>query len=167
MCCLFHGATNKRKYFLLCMVWKCAPQKIVWYSVSLVRIDLNQTSIVRLACDGCGGQNKNFTVVRMLGKWFYTKASEGVKKIIINFLIVGHSFISPDRGFGVIEKKMRMKEMIIACIIIYYSGSEESSECFNHKQARAWLCSLWFEKCNKTYVEIAWRLIFCILNVSE
>nr|CAI5831169.1 unnamed protein product [Callosobruchus analis] len=52
---------------------------------------------VRLCCDGCGAQNKNSVVVSTLNYWLQFEAPSQIKKIELVFLVVGHSYIPPDR----------------------------------------------------------------------
>ncbi|CAH1100391.1 unnamed protein product [Psylliodes chrysocephalus] len=67
-------------------------------------------STLRLIVDGCGGQNKNTTLITMLMKWFFS-INKHIESVEIIFPIVGHSFIPPDRVFAQIEKKK--KEAIV------------------------------------------------------
>lgn len=71
------------------------------------------TEVVRLFADGCGGQNKNVTMMAMLSSWLLRDAPQTVKAIEMVFPIVGHSFMPPDRVFGVIEKHLKKKATII------------------------------------------------------
>lgn len=68
---------------------------------------------VRCFCDGCGGQNKNTTMVSMLGFWLLNIAPSHVEEVEIIFPIVGHSFLPSDRVFGRIEKDIRKKGTIV------------------------------------------------------
>lgn len=79
----------------------------------LSNIELGQVKVVRLFSDGCGGQNKNSTIIGMLAKWLHSVAPKTVEQIVLSFPIVGHSFLPPDRVFGVIEKKIRAKGIIV------------------------------------------------------
>ncbi|XP_068084852.1 uncharacterized protein [Anabrus simplex] len=67
---------------------------------------------VRLVCDGCGGQNKNSIVLAMACHWLSKLAPKNVRTVELYFPITGHSFLPPDRVFGVIEKSIRKKEVI-------------------------------------------------------
>ncbi|CAH2088921.1 unnamed protein product [Euphydryas editha] len=67
---------------------------------------------IKLFADGCGGQNKNTTMIGMCSKFLFTYAPRSLKKIEIIFPIVGHSFLPPDRVFAKIEKTLRKKEII-------------------------------------------------------
>nr|CAH7761221.1 unnamed protein product [Callosobruchus chinensis] len=68
---------------------------------------------VRLFADGCGGQNKNGTMMAMLSSWLLNDAPKTLNSIEIVFPIVGHSFMPPDRVFGLVEKSLKKKSMII------------------------------------------------------
>lgn len=73
----------------------------------LINSDLEHVTVVKLFSDGCGGQNKNTTVVGMIGRWLLKDAPKNVKKVVLYFPVVGHSFIPPDRVFGVLERKFQ------------------------------------------------------------
>lgn len=62
-------------------------------------------------CDGCGGQNKNTTLISMCCNWFSKQRQ--ITQIEIVFPVRGHSFIPPDRVFGQIERNCRKKEIIL------------------------------------------------------
>lgn len=71
------------------------------------------TDKVKIFCDGCGGQNKNFTMIGMLGFWILKMAPNHIKEIEVIFPMVGHSFLPSDRVFGRIEKDIRKKYTIV------------------------------------------------------
>lgn len=71
-----------------------------------------EVKVLRVVADGCSGQNKNTGMISMLGKWLTTEAPRNLKKIEINFPVVGHSFIPPDRIFAQIEKALKKREKI-------------------------------------------------------
>lgn len=62
---------------------------------------------IRLMCDGCGGQNKNTTLISMCCYWFSRQYK--IKKIEVVFPVRGHSFMPPDRVFGHIEKDIKKR----------------------------------------------------------
>lgn len=62
--------------------------------------------------DGCGGQNKNTTMVGMLCSWFETNAPLNISSVELIFPMVGHSFLPSDRVFARIEKDIRKHEVI-------------------------------------------------------
>ncbi|XP_060801330.1 uncharacterized protein LOC106139404 isoform X1 [Amyelois transitella] len=67
---------------------------------------------LKLFADGCGGQNKNTTLVGMCTKWLSSHAPPQVKQIEIVFPMVGHSFLPPDRIFAKIEKETKKQSII-------------------------------------------------------
>ncbi|XP_046673782.1 uncharacterized protein LOC124362930 [Homalodisca vitripennis] len=67
---------------------------------------------IRLFADGAGGQNKNTILITALLNWLLTKAPQHIKTIVIHYPVPGHSYIPPDRVFGVIERKVRKVESI-------------------------------------------------------
>lgn len=76
--------------------------------------ELNGVTIVKLFSDGCGGQNKNTAMVGMISYWLLTEAPKCVKKVLLYFPIVGHSFIPPDRVFGILERDFKSVSEIIS-----------------------------------------------------
>lgn len=63
--------------------------------------------------DGCGSQNKNSVMISMRTFWLINNAPRTVKSIQIIFPIPGHSFMPADRLFGLIEKDVKNKVVII------------------------------------------------------
>ncbi|CAG9793983.1 unnamed protein product [Diatraea saccharalis] len=66
---------------------------------------------IRLIADGCGGQNKNCIVLGACCKWLLENSS--IHTIELVFPVTGHSFMPADRIFGVIERKLKTKEVIL------------------------------------------------------
>lgn len=62
--------------------------------------------------DGCGAQNKNSIMISMCAKWL-TQAPLHIKTVELVFPISGHSFIPPDRVFGLVEKEIKRIETIL------------------------------------------------------
>ncbi|KAF6210186.1 hypothetical protein GE061_013288 [Apolygus lucorum] len=79
----------------------------------LTNTDFTGTTVLRCVADGCGGQNKNTTMMFMLQYWFAKHAPNNLKKIEAVFPIPGHSFIPPDRVFAQIEKKLKKIETLV------------------------------------------------------
>ena len=62
-----------------------------------------------LFCDGCRGQNHNNAMVRFL----FTLVFRGdFEKITLHLPVRGHSFLSCDRHFGVIQRMKRKKDTV-------------------------------------------------------
>lgn len=66
-----------------------------------------EVEVVRLVVDGCGGQNKNSKIVGMAQYWLQCCSPPNIKRLETVLPVVGHSFLSPDRVFGQIEKKVK------------------------------------------------------------
>jgi len=64
---------------------------------------------IRLVCDSCGGQNKNYAMLSMIS----TIANKYKIHIEWIFPIVGHSYMPPDRAFGRVEKLLRKEENLL------------------------------------------------------
>lgn len=80
---------------------------------TLNKIEIPKTvSEVRLMSDGCAGQNKNSTMIGMCAKWLL-EAPAHINNVQLVFPVTGHSFIPPDRVFGIIEKTIKKKDTII------------------------------------------------------
>lgn len=72
---------------------------------------LETIDVVHLYADGCGGQNKNVIKMTMISLWLQTKAPDHIKSICLIFPMVGHSFIPPDRVFGMVERRVKKKHL--------------------------------------------------------
>ncbi|XP_050294906.1 uncharacterized protein LOC126735055 [Anthonomus grandis grandis] len=79
----------------------------------LQNTDFHYKKVIGLVAYGCGGQNKNITVITACSFWFQQKAPQNIETIELVFPITGHSFIPPDRVFGNIEKKIKTFENIV------------------------------------------------------
>lgn len=74
----------------------------------LLTLDIQEKiKVIRLASDGCGGQNKNTTVMGALCVWFLNYAPQTLETLEFIFPIVGHSYLPSDRVFGRIEKEIK------------------------------------------------------------
>lgn len=65
-----------------------------------------------LFSDSCPGQNKNYTMILALLMYVNSPACK-FKKIHFTFPVRGHSYMTPDRVFGRIEKEFRKHETIL------------------------------------------------------
>lgn len=74
--------------------------------------DFNGKKVLKLFCDGCGGQNKNNFVIHTL-MYFLSVHQGPIEEIIITFPIRGHSFLPADRVFGRLEKLLRRKTTMV------------------------------------------------------
>lgn len=75
--------------------------------------DLSNYSFVKLFADGAASQNKNSSMLVMLGYWLANEAPNNIQRVDIIFPIVGHSFLPADRVFGRIEQVVKKKDTII------------------------------------------------------
>lgn len=73
----------------------------------------NTVNVLRVMSDGCGGQNKNTTMMGMLSYWIYNNAPANIQQIEYIFPVVGHSFLPSDRVFARIEKAVKDKNIIV------------------------------------------------------
>lgn len=76
----------------------------------LNKSDLTNITHLRLVADGCGGQNKNSSMLAMCCRFILDNVS--IKKIELVFPVTGHSYMPADRVFGNIEKEIRKVEVI-------------------------------------------------------
>lgn len=72
----------------------------------------NDIKEIFIFADGCPGQNKNITMIGMLASFLHRKAPDNIQRIELIFPIVGHSFMPPDRVFGISERKIKKTEII-------------------------------------------------------
>ncbi|XP_050302158.1 uncharacterized protein LOC126740258 [Anthonomus grandis grandis] len=73
----------------------------------------NSVTKINLFADGCGGQNKNTIMMAMLAHWLQEGAPKNIKCLELIFPMVGHSFIPPDRVFGLVEKDIKKTPVIV------------------------------------------------------
>lgn len=73
----------------------------------LSNTDLTGYSTIRFCADGCGGQNRNTTMIAMCCHFLKSIAPRNVQQIELIFPVPGHSFLPPDRVFGRIEKILK------------------------------------------------------------
>lgn len=85
----------------------------IFHALNTIVISPN-INTVRLFADGCGGQNKNSTVIGMTSKWLLDHAPASVYRVELFFPVAGHSFMPPDRVFAFFEKEIRKKDTIIS-----------------------------------------------------
>lgn len=78
----------------------------------LQSLNYEGVKLIRLFCDGCGGQNKNSHIIHTLMFWLKNKAPVHVTEIIITFPVRGHSFLPADRSFGRVEKILKRNPVI-------------------------------------------------------
>lgn len=108
---------NKTNTF--CYVWtedvypKASNQIVSAVHHRLQNSQLDGVTTVKLFSDGCGGQNKNTAMIGMISQWLLTDAPANVKKVILYFPVVGHSFIPPDRVFGILEREFKSSSVIL------------------------------------------------------
>lgn len=69
---------------------------------------------VRLVADGRGAQNKNTTMVVMCSTRLNRFAPQHIKSVELIFPVPGHSFLPPDRVFGLIEQEIKKIEVILS-----------------------------------------------------
>ncbi|CAB3229499.1 unnamed protein product [Arctia plantaginis] len=76
-------------------------------------INFTDVEVLRLMADGCSRQNKNSTIIGIISKWFSNNAPQTLKKVELIFPVTGHSFIPPDRVFGVAEKAIKKTNTLV------------------------------------------------------
>lgn len=81
----------------------CTTSWVVWIS---------QETPQYFFSNGCGGKNKNTIIIVMLSYWLLKEAPNNIKEIKLCFLILGHSFIPPDRVFGNLERQFKKQTVI-------------------------------------------------------
>ena len=71
--------------------------------------DFSHRSLVSYS-DGCGGQNKNQTII----SWYLELQRMGVYEILNHkFLVRGHTFLNNDRNFAQIEKRKNSAKVVL------------------------------------------------------
>ena len=64
-----------------------------------------EITTVQLFCDGCAGQNKNWTLIRFL--YFLVHAIRLFAEITVSFPVRGHSYMECDKDMGHINQKVQ------------------------------------------------------------
>lgn len=54
-------------------------------------------------CDSCGGQNKNYTILRFL--YYLVHTAKRFEKVTVNYPIRGHSYLECDKNFALLDQK--------------------------------------------------------------
>lgn len=75
-------------------------------------LNLEGKKMLRLFCDGCGGQNKNSHIVHCLMFWLVNESPDNIKEFFLTFPVRGHSFLPADRVFGRVEKEVKTVPVI-------------------------------------------------------
>lgn len=78
----------------------------------LLEQDFTKKNIVRLFCDGCGGQNKNSHIIHTMLFWMVNHSPTSIQEIQITYPVRGHSFLPADRVFGRLEREIRKYPVI-------------------------------------------------------
>ncbi|KAJ8881620.1 hypothetical protein PR048_018106 [Dryococelus australis] len=89
----------------------------------LNKLNLDEVTTIRLFSDGCGGQNKNQTIIGMLSHWMLSEAPKHLKDIVLLSPTVGNSYVLPDRVFVHLERYFRHESII--------ENPEKSLQVFN------------------------------------
>lgn len=65
-------------------------------------------SEIRIFCDSCGGQNKNYNIFRFI-HYIVMNNIHGLSKISMTFPVRGHSYLECDKNVGLLNLKTRME----------------------------------------------------------
>ena len=65
----------------------------------------NKVKHLDLFCDGCAGQNKNWTVMRFL--YYLVHSEKRFDSILLAFPIRGHSYMECDKDMSKVDQKAR------------------------------------------------------------
>lgn len=94
----------------------CFLLQVYWYRSTLHSFCTASTPtrirVLRLFCDGCGGQNKNSHIIHILLYWLVKSSPQHVREILITYPVRGHSFLPADRVFGRVEKELKVHPTI-------------------------------------------------------
>lgn len=83
-------------------------------------INMTNFTRIRLVSDGCGGQNKNSSILAMIHAWLLSdKAPQHIEEVEVIFPITGHRFLPVDRVFGIVEKELLKLESIFKPETVY------------------------------------------------
>lgn len=83
----------------------------LYHSFKRFTFDQNHSEVV-VAMDNTVSTNKSQGMLVMTMYWLHNHAPKHIKQVELLFPVVGHSFLPPDRVFGMNEKAIRKKEVI-------------------------------------------------------
>lgn len=67
------------------------------------------TKHLRIFCDSCSGQNKNFTMFRFL--YHLVHVEKKLDSVMMTFPVRGHSYLENDKNMGLIKYKKAKVEI--------------------------------------------------------
>lgn len=117
----------------------------VYHCLKKSETTMDETHTVRLVSDGCPGQNKNCTLLTMGVKWLQ-EAPRQIRELQIIFPVTGHSYLPPDRVFGVTEKKLKRMDTIILPTEYHHVFEEQATVFLVGKD---WNVQNWKEEAEK------------------
>lgn len=85
------------------------PNEVCTFLYEYLKKNMNGVESLHIFSDGCGGQNRNHTMIRMLSSLTSTKMFKDIKQY---FPVRGHSFLPCDRDFAVLKRKLRRCDRI-------------------------------------------------------
>lgn len=86
------------------------PNEVASFLMQYLRTNMpEKVETLHIFSDGCGGQNKNHTVLRVLAALV---ATGKYMKIEQYFPIRGHSFLPCDRDFAVLKRKLKLCDRV-------------------------------------------------------
>lgn len=66
----------------------------------LQNLNVEEVNLIRLFCDGCAGENKNYHIIHTLMCWLKSQSPENVTEKSITFPVRRHSFLPSDKASG-------------------------------------------------------------------
>lgn len=75
--------------------------------ITLYTTSLTWMRRLTVFCDSCGGQNKNFTMIRFLHHLVHVQ--NRFEQIKVWFPIRGHLYMEPDKNMGLVKQKTRVE----------------------------------------------------------
>lgn len=110
VCCI-HNLKDNSAHFIVYHegVGGKGPNEVSTFLHQYLKENMGDVEHLHVFTDGCGGQNKNHTIVRALS----ALVSLGMFKTIEQYFpIRGHSFLPCDRDFAVLKRKIRRTDRI-------------------------------------------------------
>lgn len=108
--CIHNLKDNSVTFFLYHEGTACkGPNEVSSFFLSYIEDSLKNIDHLHIFSDGCGGQNKNHTLIRVLSALV---TLDKFKSINHYFPVRGHSFLPCDRDFSVLKRKIRKTDRI-------------------------------------------------------
>lgn len=110
VCCI-HNLKNNTATFIVYHegIGGKSPNEVCSFLFKFISEHLKNVKHLHIFTDGCGGQNKNHTLIRLCSALVSLKLFQSVEQY---YPVRGHSFLPCDRDFAVLKRKIKRQDRI-------------------------------------------------------